>query len=564
MDLESKYINLRDGHFFTSDNNWEDFEYHESGSVSGNLETDNNIIAEVKIRHALGEHYGKFIISELKKIEKQFKLNHNEGYGGAFEIFAMSVLLNKDINDVYNENIVKGSNDGKVDAVEFSETSVSLYQIKTNYAPNYSTIKPTMRNNYNKYLDDRNLSGDSLSDLNDFFKANDTKIRDGLSLKTIVVSSNDEADYKPFDIYNLYINNLLLNRTNNMIIDLRADDKYGYTQISDTKQAYAYFVNAKKFLTKLLADPSIGNNVDNLKKLFYDNVRGQLTRNEDMEDTIENDCKNFVLYNNGITITGELVNVDTDTNTFTIKEPVISNGQQTLWNLIEYKDTEYLSKINLLIIIKNTKRSSLVKSSISRFTNTQTNIKPIDLFSLSDSVRKLQEAISYTTYKRVRYFIDINTSGSRGYERKTPKMFSKFNIIKLADFCKLYYCTEDKKVGSWKNKISPMLKEKLKNIKMFDIDKSLKICEIISNYNKYLDDIMDKKEKDKIACSGLAMMYISYAYGYDLDRSKEVIDKINSKYFDNAKNKPSKLINIYMSDDIINKIEEFAVERVTC
>lgn len=557
MGTEVKYINLRDGKILFTFDNWKTIQYREDGHIEGSLETDRNNVSEAKIRFKLGNKYGHYIIDELKKIEKQFKLSGNNGYGEAFEIFAMSVILNDEFEKVYNDNIVKGSNDGKIDAVVFEDDEIKLYQIKIDYTENYSKIKPTMKKNYNKYLDDRELKEDSLSDINDFFSTNDSKIRDGLKLKTFTICSNEEADISPMDIFNKHIDNLFLNKTNEISIDLRADERSGYAKIGDTDQVFAYFISAKKFLDNLMKNKAINNNINNLNKLFYDNVRGQLKKNEEMFETIKSDARNFVLYNNGITITGD-IEKNEGTNTFKVTEPVISNGQQTLWNLIKNRDSENISKINILVIIKNTNQSSQTKSNISRYTNSQTNIKPIDLLSLNYFVRNIQSKISAELYNGNKYFLNINSSGNRGFEKELPKIFEKTNIIKLIDFCKLYYSVSDKsKLGSWKNNVSNMIYSKLGSVKEFDLNKSLKICSIISGYNNYLKNIKDKEEKNMLSSAGLAMMYISYIYDYDFDKSKKIINKINDKYFYKATPKPSKLIDIYKSDEIIKKIEEF-------
>jgi hypothetical protein len=361
----------------------------------------------------------------------------------------------------------------------------------------------------------------------------------------------------PLYIFNKYIENLFLNKTNGITIDIRADGRFGYTKIGDTDQAFAFFTNAKKFIDILMNNKAIDNNINNLNKLFYDNVRGQLKSNDEMVNTINSDAKNFVLYNNGITITGK-IEEDENTNNFKITEPVISNGQQTLWNLINNRDSENISKINILVIIKNTNNSSQIKSNISRYTNSQISIKPIDLLSLNYYVRKVQKEIADELYQGNKYFLNINSSGDRGFEKELSKIFEKTNVIKLVDFCKLYFSVSDKtKLGSWKNSVSKMIESKLENIKEFDLNKSLKICNVISKYNSYLKTIKDKEDKNMISTTGLALMYISYIYDYDFDESKSIIEKINEKYFFNATSKPSKLIDIYKSDEIINKIEEF-------
>lgn len=566
MNSTIKRINLRNNHFFVTHDNWKTFEYQENGSIVGTPEENRDIITEIKIRHLLGDKYGFYIIDQLKKIQEQFGFSTGEGYGEAFEVFAMSTILNNDnYNDIYDENIVQGSMDGGIDAIVFDDHNVTLYQIKTDYAQDFSEIHKKMEINYNKYLDNRELTNDELKDLNIFLRKNNSKVKAGLNLNTITICNNRGKDYTPLDIYNMYLKNNFLNKSNNMVIKLRADSDSKVAKIGDTGQAYAFFINAKKFIDNILSNKIINHDLNNLNKLFYDNVRGQLKENEEMAKTILFDANNFVLYNNGITITGD-INYLPRTNEFVINEPVISNGQQTLWNLVNYLETEQLSKIHLLIYIKNTNQSSQIKNNISRYTNTQTNIKPIDLLSLNHHIRTIQEDIACTNQGDSRYFLNINTSGNRGYEKKLSEVFDKTNIIKLSDFCRLYYSTEDNNVGSWKNSISSMIKSKMGKIKRLDIDKSLQICKIIADYNLYLSTIKDKDQKSIVSTAGLAMMYISYVYNIDICETKKIIDKLNDKYFfkiDDIKKRPSKLIDIYKTDDIVKKISSI-IEDNSC
>ena len=94
-----------------------------------------------------------------------------------------------------------------------------------------------------------------------------------------------------------------------------------------------------------------------------------------IEKTINEEPSNFVKYNNGVTITGKVTYM-TGSESIKIKNPIINNGQQTIWNIVNHYPN--IDQIDLLIIVKD-EESTKVKSKISRYTNSQRNIKPIDL-----------------------------------------------------------------------------------------------------------------------------------------------------------------------------------------
>lgn len=89
---------------------------------------------------------------------------------------------------------------------------------------------------------------------------------------------------------------------------------------------------------------------EKIHKLFYDNVRGKLPANKTMEKTIKNEPSFFSLYNNGVSITGEVKYENG--SVISIKDPIIVNGQQTITNLI--RTTESIDKIYVPVFIKNT------------------------------------------------------------------------------------------------------------------------------------------------------------------------------------------------------------------
>ena len=150
---------------------------------------------------------------------------------------------------------------------------------------------------------------------------------------------------------------------------------------------------------------------EKIHKLFYDNVRGKLPANKTMEKTIKNEPSFFSLYNNGVSITGEVKYENG--SVISIKDPIIVNGQQTITNLI--RTTESIDKIYVPVFIKNTSDLSK-KRSIALYNNTQSPIKPLDLLSLNDGVRKIQKELIGKSLVQAEinensYYLNIYSSG---------------------------------------------------------------------------------------------------------------------------------------------------------
>lgn len=108
--------------------------------------------------------------------------------------------------------------------------------------------------------------------------------------------------------------------------EIRFERRTALPEMEDVREAYIGILPAREYL-KLIIDES-----DNIiRGLFYDNVRdfqGENDVNQEIETTITSgDHESFVLYNNGITIVAEGLNVVGDR--VTISDYQIVNGCQT-------------------------------------------------------------------------------------------------------------------------------------------------------------------------------------------------------------------------------------------
>lgn len=554
--------------FLYTENNWKTFYALKKESKCGQEENNKDIEKEVKLRYELGEEKALIIINELKKIRDQFSLQKSDGYGHAFEIFAISVLYNIDYEIAYSNYIVKGSNDGKIDAIYWKDEKENIiYQIKMDFIE-ISDIS-AMRKNYLEFVTKGKISAPETSDLLSFCQNNKKEIKREKRCKVVTISNNnkEEKNITPDFIYKKYFENIFINRENGVNLSLSINQENGITKLSNKGDIFAYLTSAKDFIDDLIHCENI-NKKENLYKLFYDNVRGNLGLNKEIENTIYNEPNNFVKYNNGVTVTGSVEYID-ETTTLIVKNPIINNGQQTIWNLVDkYPNIE---DINLLIIVKN-EVTYETKGKISRYTNSQKLIKPLDLLSLNSKIRDLQKNIFELTLKENGYFLELNSSGKRNYSNLVKKIYLKENIISLSDFCKLYFSVNDNMLGSWKSNVSTMVENVLSNNIDYDIEKSLMICKTISEYKKYIKSINDKTVKNILKGADLAFMFIMFKYNYDVIKTHDIINHINKKYyFDLLTNeRKSKLIDLYKSNNIVKMIEDTILEQkkakegVTC
>ena len=556
-----KYIRYKDHITLYTEDNWYTIESVKNESKEGKEETNKDIITEVKLRYMLGDSKAKVIIKELCKIREEFQLQTKDGYGHAFEIFVISVLHNIDYDIAYNNYIIKGKEDGKIDAIYWSNSKIIIYQIKLDFLD--LNDLDIMKLNYVEFLKTGKISNSNTFDLLKFCNDHKEKLQQTICTSYKTVSTNNNKDnYQPKEIFEKFFENAIISKENNIRLELFVPMNNGIATLNKKNNVYAYFVSAKEFIENILKCDSIRKK-ENLYKLFYDNVRGYLGLNESIEETIANDSENFVKYNNGITVTGEVELLSGTGGAFIITNPVINNGQQTLQNLIE--KYPHIEGVDLLIILKN-EDNSKIKARISRYTNSQKTIKPVDLLSLDENLRKLQSELFRLTNSSTKdnsFFLELNSSGTKSYNKIVKTIYLKTNIIGLTEFCKLYFSTEDKKLGNWKSNVSTMIGELLSNSVEYDLDKALLVCKTISKYKIYVESIEDKNIRNILKVADLAFMYIMYKYKVSEEKAHEIIDKINYRSFFsiNESERKSKLIDLYKSNTIVEKIEEIIKEE---
>jgi hypothetical protein len=164
-------------------------------------------------------------------------------------------------------------------------------------------------------------------------------------------------------------------------------------QVNAVSEAHFGVIPAKEFLKLILDDNG------NIKKsLFYDNVRDFQDFNKvnkDIRATLQasSDRSLFPLLNNGITIIAGTVRPTG--NIFHIEDYQIVNGCQTS-HVLYHERANITDDVYVPIKIISTSDDDVVNRII-KATNFQTEVKPDQLYALSDFQKKLEEY--YATYE---------------------------------------------------------------------------------------------------------------------------------------------------------------------
>ena len=355
-----------------------------------------------------------FIDSYLDKISKKFKININD----AFEVFSISAILDRSFDEVYDNILIKGSDDGGIDGIFFSEDygnyTMHIFQCKNSKKFGQNQIEKFINdfreifvngNKSNKlHVSGLNksvekfrhiITSGKMIDCKQYFVYNgDINNPDVLSNKTLTENFHLEDEFEIWDSNDLYkkIRRLVtsLNERKQIKFVFKPEnsnitskkDNQGLISFSIYQVKAAIFRIPAKQLCELLDLEKSTN--DTFEKIFAENIRGFLGKknltNEKILETINSD-KNvyFPFLNNGITIIcNEFTlpyNPQLGSYNLPAKNPVIVNGLQTTYILYqEYlKNKNILDDIYITIRLYETEDPELVEL-ITDATNTQSAI----------------------------------------------------------------------------------------------------------------------------------------------------------------------------------------------
>ncbi len=561
---KNKYARFAHNSYLITKDHWNTVEKVKEIPPGFVAEENLDYVYRGKLTYLLGSIRASIILEELQLIRKLLKEKNgiyksNDGYGTAFEVFAISVIHKIEYEECINKYIVHGDQDGKIDAIYYGELkTLYIYQIKIGSIDDMAY--ENMKKNYDLCFQKK--EPENGKNLYQFIQKNHELFK-GRSLNFRSVSSNSKKDsnYNPDVIYQMFFENKLLPLKNNNLTlsilkpTLPNSSRYQYNVSTDGDNNFCFFIKACDLVQYLFEALGIDfrscdkERID-ISKYFADNVRGVLSLNHKMEHTILHEPKNFVKFNNGVNITGE---VHDHGNEISIINPVINNGQQTITTLMRLDQ----NLANITIPLKITNEVDMtIKGKISQFSNDQVKVKAIDMLSLNPFVREVQAYLfNMNVSDDQRYFLEIYSSGKKSYYDILEKLYLPTHIIKLSDFMKLYFSVKvPKDLGLWKNSPSYQV-ENTKVNESFDFDLAFKTCEAIACFDVFLQDLDYKKEKDDFKSADLAFKYLLCAKKMSVKEAAQIIRNINQTYYYELSDEKSKLIDIYKSPTIITKIE---------
>ncbi|UTD12305.1 AIPR family protein [Treponema denticola] len=261
--------------------------------------------------------------------------------------------------------------------------------------------------------------------------------------------------------------------------------------------------------------------------LLFDNVRGYLERssyNKNIQKTIQTNPTEFFMFNNGITMTSEIIDSDSMNSgkkyLIKLENYQIVNGGQTIRSIFEYlqkhvdeKKIEKLRAANILVrIFKITKENIRLKNQIAEYTNSQNKIQDSDLKSVDEIQLQIEE------YLKEHNILYRRKNGDLGIiNREYDYIISKERLAQII------YSTKGfpNRVGNQKRKLFGEYYDCIfkKDLYLEDIPN---LCKLYYN----IEDIYKKQKKKFYDLKSFYVIYISKNYSKTIEESIEILENI--------------------------------------
>lgn len=362
-----------------------------------------------------------FIAGFLRRISQRFQITEDE----AFEVFSISAILDKPFDEVYNEVIIKGRNDGGIDGIYLTKENDD-YFIYVFQCKNTRTLKQNeidkFRNDFQTiFIEGNKVNKGNIEDLAPSiakYKHVSEVLGHKITPKLFFVFNGDkeektninhlifnrfqiEGSFEIWDRDDVFqrIDRLLdtnkksrpyefIFRPENSNITSRTDNQALVSFLVYEVKAVMFRIDAYQ-LCEFLETAEKANG--SLERVFAENIRGFLgvknITNQKILETLNSENKiYFPFLNNGITIIAEKFSLPhmAQLGKYPLKvvNPVIINGLQTSYILYqEYKkNKEKLLDVYVTIRLYETQDPTLVEL-ITDATNTQSAINFTDKLS---------------------------------------------------------------------------------------------------------------------------------------------------------------------------------------
>jgi AIPR protein len=273
---------------------------------------------------------------------------------GSF-IFGVKDFISDEPKLVHNEKIKK--------LKEIWEAVISKSSCMIHRRPNCKLYYVTT----GKWVDDQNLKA--------VISSGSREIEDSGLFEDILFDPNGASE----------LQKLYHETRNKLSSTITFQNRITLPDIDGVKEAFLGILPFKEFL-KLIQD---GN--ESMYNIFYDNVRDFQGENE-VNAKIKNTLKDekfdlFCVLNNGVTLVA--TSLTPAGNKFTLRDYQVVNGCQTSHVLHQSKSTEGIERVNVPVKVIVTEDED-IKNQITLATNSQTEVKPEQLASLTFFQKKLE------------------------------------------------------------------------------------------------------------------------------------------------------------------------------
>lgn len=535
-----------------------------------------------------------FISGYLDRISNQFKQTDDEvkNRNLAFEIFAISAILDKPFQEVYDNIIIKGSKDGGIDGIWFQDQG-EYYDMHVFQCKNQQSLKANeidkFRNDFKDIFIDANKIGkDNISDLQPKFDEYKQITEQGVIIETKLyfvfngkkkdhAYSNNESIFLRYhdpekyfyikDSDDIYENIANLARKKRDEIRFTFHPEKSNISPMDSQGLYSYAILNVKAANFRIRAIELCHLMENEKKingsvdmLFEENIRSYLgvkvRANKRMNETLnkKEDSVYFPFLNNGVTLICDELQIPKQPQNniylLPVVNPQIVNGLQTSWVLFENykKNPTLLEDVYVNVRVYESKDKELIEK-ITDATNTQTPINYRDKISNRDFNRYTKEIFAN---KGINYIV------------KRGEFFSKNSIkysesIESETVLKFWYASFFEQPEIAKNSISTVLQKIFDSTyienhpleKLFNGDKNSPIYNQLLTAYKIYRHIQSQKSKNspKYDFINYADELICYSIYKQIGFSFSKYDDVSN--LDKAYNEAIKLIdNILQSEKL--------------
>lgn len=555
-----KYVYYNNNYYYTNDD-WNSFEKTKRNPGNDYLNENNrDIIVKFKLIDHFGYEQGVELVKTFENIRKDindmYKKNNKgpiycDGYGHSFEVLAIATLFKKTFKEVINENLIIGSDDGKVDAIIKESDVFKCFQIKL-FEKVSSQDSSIMRDNINEYVRTKNITSNNSKDLLEYCQS---KLVGKFNIEFLTISNDREGTVNKNSINiirEFFKIRLCPMLDNHLTLDL----KYKFNNIElkyiDFKNTFFMYYPILE-LCKVIKS---GNFTDyQYDSLFSGNVRRFKNNNNEILETIndEKEKKNFYLYNNGISLCGDIERYDS--GDFIIRNPMIINGQQTFKTIYKLflDKPEVLNDVFVPLFLKKMPADDMnMRYKVAKYNNKQMSVKENDFLSIDENVRYLQLKIyDYSLDKHKKdednpiIFLDIISNGGDSTIELSKFLFMKEAIIKVPELLRLILTVEHpENVHEYKNKKNFDYEQISKlAFQSISVEKAYKLCIAIYKYNWKLKSFKKpKRQLVEYTAANLIIQYLIYK-GISVDESFNMATTVKNSY-------KSDIVKLYKTSSI--------------